>query len=582
MRRELLAAAAAVVLLGCGGGESKPTGRTPYPLDPTPESLAPASLARLRASMAGLVAAEPIASAAGSDLVALYAAQLEALSVPLEARLEAARGAARAAVPGASAASTCQTHSGAAELEGVQVELTGQICSGVVGDRVQVSMAISTAVVGVSGGREGQALTVSGRINADAEACPTAEGKLQGTFTMNMEARWADGARTTAAGRTGVLEMQAYVGDDAEFDHADFQYEGSLRFEKDGGHQVLQLTSEAQGVKPEEIGPLCELLLANLEVEGDPGSLTVLFGISDALVRQSIIDVLAFPAAGAVVGSEAAKEHWHEDNACVELVPTPDPFQVSAGEARQLEVAIRRVSGGADVEGDVEAEALTGSVSPGTAPAAPGAPAAFTYTAPSDGAEGQLQLRATTRAGLASRLVRTTSPLRLALDATLSLTAGETTLTGHVRAEVALAGGAGAGSGPIEYLSFSWTLPGCSVARGALSASALVVEAATIDDDAPAATVVRLRPFSTAEAYVITCPTGGGPGTMTWFGGTFTTAHEAEAAVVDGAFALSITGWEKGTAAGVRQRKVYDRTVPMGGGTLTEQTTLELRGGAAP
>lgn len=282
------------------------------------------------------------------------------------------------------------------------------------GDRVVIDGKVSIHFQGISPDKIGQEMDVEITYQSDQNACPTAEGETAGTFSStsymsiigDMDGSFETFTRTV----TGQISMEADNTDDGTLDQAELSFEGSINYNISGQTWGTSFTSQASGVNPKDNASILAQLMANKQGDASPPPASS--KIKTENYSEAILAAIKFPLVTLVPGNKFAENLWQTDNRCVEFKVTPEEVRLKPGDSEDVEVELTLKADGGSISAEINAETsgAGGQIDPEQANSSSGAAANFTYTAPDDGPPGSFSLDATTKAGIAHKVVQVKAP----------------------------------------------------------------------------------------------------------------------------------------------------------------------------
>jgi len=328
--------------------------------------------------------------ALGSAAAAMFLQQIEG-AIRSSPPLVKAPGPASARLAAVAPPSDCTGSPAPFEKDGYRGEATIASCEDRDPDRRSLKYSVKGSMAGVTPETQGKTAAFEQTILAEADACPSAEGKVKAEAAATMYMQTGTPEFSLRAGFNAAMAGTATVSSQASVD----TYEFSATIGAEWARYPAQLKGEARVAGTIPIGSGASVQYSQVDwvgpndesgtnIAGD-GLATVMNGVHRQLVR--------------------AEEYWSDDaypsnGRCLRITLQPEKPQVKPLETVELEVAVRRKKDEAEVEARVEGDSLCqGDMSPATADASPGASARMAYTAPA-GAPC-FELKATSRAGKA-------------------------------------------------------------------------------------------------------------------------------------------------------------------------------------
>lgn len=249
----------------------------------------------------------------------------------------------------------------------------------------------------------GRTVTMETVAEASVEACPDAEGHVEGSFKTDTAVTFGGGSASVSGRMVQDVSFSGVVGDDAHLIEVDFDSKGSVTETASGttdsGKRVIQGFHVEASLGARRTGGLATAG----QLEGVRGSVTRASSQVPSALKDGFVQVQANATSVPLTFMlQSIESHWRE-GACVEARITPDAGPSGLEPNARVQVVGEGFSkvdgrpvGGTAVASLVEG---VGTVS-GDGEAGP-SPISFTFTA-SDSKPGRVELTVTSRRGIGS------------------------------------------------------------------------------------------------------------------------------------------------------------------------------------
>ncbi len=490
---------------------------------------------------------------------------------------EAVMSAASQSIRRATADGNCETMGGSFEKDGIKYEGSMTMCPREDDDKFGIKFQFVTGLSDVVSTSTQKGLRMECGVDTQVYKCPTAEGVLTGSSLIHFLLYVSDGETATNSVSDTQLDMTAQVNDDAEVEKVTLALNIGVAVNETGFPPVgYNGVSTAEGTD------------LDLTVDGYVEQLIHTMNPPDKFYNAETVGKCIGVGVGMALGSLSAisrdsEKNWQADGKCVQLRITPEDLTMSSGEKAQVEADVILMKDQSPLEAKVQAATECGeSITPSAARYVPDVRAKFEYTAPDGDKAGCFTINATSKAGKDSREVNINCTKSLHLDSTITFTTSDALMKGHIQSVIPLVDkdGVTSGSGPITYVSFEQVISSseCTFETGSLSVTDATVSKFSANYDTAASTEMVLLPFHAYESYTAYCPDSPPAPSGThelFFSGYFFYLHYDELSPNG----WTITEWTQGADSGVPLVKRYERTENVEGGTITEETVIELHTG---